>query len=267
MASRTDAGDAGLRAVLGDPAGCLLGLDFDGTLAPIVPDPTTSSMPAATMSTLLELASRLGRIAIVTGRPAGQAVQLGDLGRIPGLVVEGQYGAQRWAAGAMAERPAPPGIGALRAELPGLLDGADPQVWIEDKGLGLVVHTRRAGDPAGELERLRHRLIDAASRHGLAAECGRFVVEMRIPGITKGDALRRLVAEVGARSIIFAGDDLGDLPAYDAVERLRADGIAGLTVCAASGDVPEVEERADLVVDGPPGVAAFLRCLADTLAG
>jgi trehalose 6-phosphate phosphatase len=35
-----------------------------------------------------------------------------------------------------------------------------------------------------------------------------------------------------------------------------------VTVCSGSDEVPEVAERADLVVAGPPGVVAFMRALA-----
>jgi trehalose 6-phosphate phosphatase len=37
--SVTPAGRAGLAKLLDQPQGALIGLDFDGTLAPIVPDP------------------------------------------------------------------------------------------------------------------------------------------------------------------------------------------------------------------------------------
>jgi trehalose 6-phosphate phosphatase len=64
---------------------------------------------------------------------------------------------------------------------------------------------------------------------------------------------------------VFIGDDLGDLPAFDAVERLRGEGVPGLLVCSGSTEVSEVADRADLVVDGPEGVAALLQALADEL--
>jgi trehalose 6-phosphate phosphatase len=56
------------------------------------------------------------------------------------------------------------------------------------------------------------------------------------------------------------------LPAFAAVESLRGNGIAGLTVASGSTEVQAVAARADLVVDGPPGVAALLRALAEALS-
>ena len=90
--------------------------------------------------------------------------------------------------------------------------------------------------------------------------------EIRAQGIDKGDALRAIVAENGVRTIIFAGDDLGDLPAFRAVEQFRDEGIPGLLVCSASHEEDALAELADLVVDGPSGVAEWLDRLADSLA-
>jgi trehalose 6-phosphate phosphatase len=67
--------------------------------------------------------------------------------------------------------------------------------------------------------------------------------------------------------LLYAGDDLGDLAAFDVVEELRGDGIAGVTVCAGSEEVPTLAERADIVVDGPAGVAGLLRSLVPGAAG
>jgi trehalose 6-phosphate phosphatase len=64
---------------------------------------------------------------------------------------------------------------------------------------------------------------------------------------------------------MYAGDDLGDLPAFAAVDKLRSDGVPGLLVCSGSAEVTELAERADLVVDGPAGVVRLLMALASRL--
>ena len=71
----TDAGRAGLAALLADPAGALIGLDFDGTLAPIVPDPDAARGHPDVPEVLTRLATAGVRVAVVTGRPAGLAVE------------------------------------------------------------------------------------------------------------------------------------------------------------------------------------------------
>ncbi|HYA52185.1 MAG TPA: trehalose-phosphatase, partial [Streptosporangiaceae bacterium] len=164
--------------------------------------------------------------------------------------------------------PPPPGVAAARERLPGILAGAGaPEgTWTEDKGYALAVHTRRTADPAGALAALRGPLEGLAAETGLAVEPGRLVIELRPPGMDKGAALTGLAAERNSGAVMFAGDDLGDLAAFGAVRALRAAGHPGLTVCSSSAEVTELAAGADLVVDGPGGIAALLGSLARSLA-
>ncbi|MFF8987850.1 trehalose-phosphatase [Streptomyces globisporus] len=271
----TPAGREGLDAVLARPDRAVVALDFDGTLADIVPDPEQARAHPGTVEALAALAPKVAAIAVITGRPAGVAVRYGGFAGVPGLehlVVLGHYGAERWdAVTGTVHAPAPhPGVTAVRAELPGVLHefGAWNGTWIEEKGQAVAVHTRRAQDPQAVFESLRGPLGELAAKHGLIVEPGRLVLELRPPGMDKGVALAGFVAELDAESVIYAGDDLGDLAAFAAVEKLRSegpDGIPGLLVCSGSAEVPELAERADLSVPGPAAVVDFLAALAERL--
>ncbi len=265
--ARTAAGQAGLEALLAAPGRALIGTDFDGTLAPIVPDPRAARALPGAVPALVRLARTVGTIAVITGRPAAEAVRYGGLDAVPGLIVLGHYGGQRWQDGEVTGPGSPPAIEAARAALPGLLEraGAGEGTWVEDKELALAVHTRRAADPGAALRRLAGPLADLAAGLGLAAEPGRLVIELRAPGADKGGALRGLVAERGAGSVLFCGDDLGDLPAFAAVRELRAAGVPGCAAASASAESPQVAEAADLVVAGPEGIVALLAALAGRL--
>ena len=237
----------------------VVALDYDGTLAPIVDRPSDAVPAPGALDVLTALAPRLGTLALVTGRPADVVVELGALATVPGLVVLGQYGAQRWADGQVTTPSELPGVDAARRALPGLLaaEGAE----LEDKGLSLVVHTRRSPDPAGALERLTDPVAAVAADAGLELHPGRLVLELRPPGFDKRGALLSL-CESPPSAVLFAGDDLGDLPAFDAVDELRERGVPGVLVCSASAEGPvELRERADVVVDGPAGVVALLESL------
>ncbi|MCW8375634.1 trehalose-phosphatase [Streptomyces justiciae] len=269
----TPVGRDGLAAILAHPAKTIVALDFDGTLAPIVADPEQARAHPDAVPALAALAPKLAAVAVVTGRPAGVAVRLGGFAGVPGLehlVVLGHYGAERWdAVSGEVTAPAPhPGVAAVRAELPGFLDGigAWQGTWIEEKGRAVAVHTRRAEDPQAAFDALRTPLTDLATRHGLIVEPGRLVLELRPPGMDKGRALTDYVRELGAEAVLYAGDDLGDLPAFAAVDKLRSDGVPGLLVCSTgSEEVTDLKERADLVVNGPAGLVELLRHLADQL--
>ncbi|MER6462451.1 trehalose-phosphatase [Streptomyces sp. NPDC001228] len=269
---RTVAGRDGLAALLSQPRSALVGLDFDGTLAPIVADPEQARAHPDAVPALAALAPKVASVAVITGRPTDIAVRYGGFAGVPGLdhlVVLGHYGAERWdaATGELTAPPAHPGIAAVRAELPAVIDAAGAHgTWTEDKGHALAVHTRRADDPQAAFEALRAPLTDLATRHALIVEPGRLVLELRPPGMDKGVALRAYAREIGAGAILYAGDDLGDIPAFTAVEKLREEGVPGLLVCSGSAEVTELADRADLVVDGPEEVVRLLKTLADQSA-
>ncbi|MEV5346370.1 trehalose-phosphatase [Streptomyces achromogenes] len=269
---QTQSGRDGLAALLARPRTALIGLDFDGTLAPIVADPEQARAHPDAVPALAALAPKTASVAVITGRPPEVAVRYGGFAGVPGLehlTVLGHYGAERWdaATGTVTAPPPHPGVAAARAELPRLLEraGAAEGTWIEEKGRALAVHTRRAADPQGAYQSLRAPLADLAARHGLIVEPGRLVLELRPPGMDKGVALLDHARAVGAGCVVYAGDDLGDLPAFDAVDTLRADGVPGLLVCSGSTEVTELAKRADLVVGGPEGVVGLLRALAAQL--
>ena len=184
------------------------------------------------------------------------------------MVVLGQYGVERWnAAGdAYVLPPEPDEIVAVADELPALLASLGlAEARIEHKGRAIGVHTRTLADPAAAFARLASPIRELAERHGLRVEPGKNVWEIRAPGVDKGASLRSVVAETGARQVIFAGDDLGDLPAFEAVRALRDEGVAGLLVCSASYEEDALVAISDVILDGTAGVAEWLTALADAI--
>jgi trehalose 6-phosphate phosphatase len=259
------AGRAGLAAVLADPRHAVVAVDFDGTLAPIVGRPEDARPATGALDALAAVAAAVGTCAVVTGRGAGDVVALAGLDSVPHLHVLGHYGLEEWVDGRLTAPDPDPGVEVARSRLPDVLAAAPPGVHVEDKGQSLVVHTRPAADPAAALAALAGPLGELAGATGLETVPGRFVIELRPAGVDKGLAVRRLA--LGRRAVLYIGDDLGDLPAYDAVEALRADGVSGLTVASVGGDdaPAELAARADLLLDGPDAVVAFLRGLASVL--
>jgi trehalose 6-phosphate phosphatase len=255
----------------------IVALDFDGTLSPIVDNPNVAHIHADAGDVLVGLAAEVRAIAVVTGRPARQVLALGGLDEVGDamanrdreLVVLGQYGNERWTSvhrRVVTPKP-PPGLSGLIRDLPRLLRSAGtPDAWVEEKGLAVAVHTRRLEDPEVAFDRLLPVLSEAAAGRGLAVEPGRFVIEIRAAGMDKGKALRNLVSEFEAGGVVFVGDDLGDVPAFEAVLELRAAGLPGLLVCSGSDEQSALRELADIEVAGPDGVMDFLRGLAADVA-
>lgn len=270
---RTPAGVRAVKAIIAAPGDTVVGLDFDGTLASIVDDPEQAYADRAAVRALGRLGERVRAVVVITGRPVRTAVRLGGFDSVPGLgrmVVLGQYGVERWNAdgNSYLVPPAPAEIVAVAEELPGLLAGLGLDgARIEHKGRAIGVHTRTMPNPEAAFATLAEPVRDLAERHGLRVEPGRQVWEIRAPGMDKGAALRSFVSEVGARQVIFAGDDLGDMPAFNAVRELRDEGIEGLLVCSASYEEDALVQISDVILDGPAGVAGWLAALADALSG
>jgi trehalose 6-phosphate phosphatase len=250
-------------AIAADPAGAVLALDVDGTLSPIVERPGDARLAPGARDALAALTGHLAAVALISGRAAGDVVRLGDLEGLAGLRVLGHYGLERWLDGQL-DSPRPvPGVATARARLAALVRAAPAGVSVEDKRHSLVVHTRPAAHPQQALDDLEPTLRRIAADTDLEVVPGRYVIELRPAGIDKGGALRQVVEEVQARVVVYAGDDLGDLPAFAAVAELRAAGdVTGFTVAssdAGHAEAPrELRERADVVLDGPVAVVELL---------
>ncbi|RYP83511.1 trehalose-phosphatase [Nocardioides guangzhouensis] len=250
----------------------VVGLDFDGTLSPIVEDPEHAHIHDDAPGILVDLAGHVRAIAVVTGRPARQVLALGGLDEVGDalgeggreLFVFGQYGNERWSSHnrrVISPRP-PHGLASFLRELPRVLRREDAgDAYVEEKGLAVAVHTRRMADPGAAFRRLLPALTELARRHELVVEPGRNVIEVRSPGMHKGAAVDTLVEEQEAGAFVFIGDDLGDVDAFQAVLAHRKDGMPTLLVCSGSDEESALVDLADAVVDGPDGVLGFLRTL------
>jgi trehalose 6-phosphate phosphatase len=250
----------------------VVGLDFDGVLSPIVDEPSEAHIHPDAPGVLVALSDVVRAIAVVTGRPARQALALGGLDEVGDAIGEhgkqlflfGQYGNERWSSTdrrVISPRP-PQGLSTFESDLPALLRRAGATgAHIEEKGLAVAVHTRRLDDASAAFERLLPLMREQAERHGLIVEPGRNVIEVRSDGMHKGRAVETLVREQSAGGFLFAGDDLGDVEAFEAVGVLRDQGLPTLLVAAASEEQTALVPLADVVVQGPDGVLELLRRL------
>jgi trehalose 6-phosphate phosphatase len=278
MEFTSEEGEQRYAALVRAAAETIVGLDFDGTLAPIVEDPAEAHIHPEAGEVLAALAEQVLAVAVVTGRPARQALDLGGLERVGNAIGDagkelylfGQYGNERWSSTnrrVISPRP-PHGLASFTADLPRLLRryGAE-EAHIEEKGLAVAVHTRRLPDPELTFEALLPALREQAARHDLVVEPGKQVIEIRSPGMHKGIVVEKLVEELGAGGFVFVGDDLGDVEAFDAVAALSKGGLPTLLACSASDEESALVRLSDVLVHGPEGVLELLRQLtADAAA-
>jgi trehalose 6-phosphate phosphatase len=238
-----------------DPRHSALCLDFDGTLAAIVSDPVGARPWPGVPALLARLAARFALVAVISGRPAEFLHEV--LGSPAGVTLIGLYGLGQVGPDA---RPWEPVIADVadraRAEAP-------TGIYVEPKGLTVTLHWRHAPETAAWAQAFAAR--EEAGR-GLRVYEGRMSLELRPPlDVDKGTVVRSLVE--GMRAVAVFGDDLGDLPAFDAVAELGARGVAAARIAVIDVESDDlVAARSDLVVDGPAGAVALLERLAQAAA-
>jgi len=240
-----------------DPAGSGVFSDFDGTLSPIVEDPSRALPLRGVADELARLARRYGRVGVISGRPAAFLVtHLG--GR--GLYLSGLYGLESVpAGGGVVVVPEAERWRTVVEEVAARADAElGPGLHVERKGLSVTVHYRTAPDmqPVAAAWAARQ-----ATASGLVADPARMSYELR-PPVKRDKGIVLSEAAAGCRRVCFIGDDRGDIPAFEALDRLSAEGVVVLKVAVMSPEAPEeLLALADVVVDGPEGSLSLLRAL------
>jgi len=240
--------------------------DFDGTISNIVPLPGDARPLPGAVEVLHRLARVYARVAVVSGRPASfLAAQLDLAVHRSGLLAVGMYGMEQTdGTGAVVVRP---GLEEWRDKVEEAADrfaaGSPAAVLVERKGLGVTFHWRNAPAAAQASGQLAERL---AAELGLELRRGRMAVELTAAGgWDKGVAVATLCK--GLRSALFAGDDSGDMLAFEALDRLaKSSGLHAVKVAVENLEAPSaLAKAADLRVNEPAGVLSLLRFLAGEL--
>ena len=267
-------------AVASSPAATLLATDFDGTLSLIVDDPDAAVPLPGAAQVLQSLAGSLGELAVVSGRPVEFLVdrlsgQLSSAGQSsagltaadqsaadkPGLpdslTLVGLYGLQQIRHGVRSDHLEavawPERVAALAATAE---TNGPAGMRVELKGLSITLHYR--GQPQ-LLDQVEQYALELAATSGLVARTARMSVELHPPiDVDKGTVLMGLAQHL-AGPVLFLGDDVGDLPAFDALDTLSASGLQVFKILAQSEESDdELLRRADLILDGPSAMVAML---------
>jgi len=227
------------------PRPLLVGLDVDGVLAPIVAHADDAVLLPGMLDAMRALAERV-TVAVVSGRSISDLQRFGfpDNVEVFGLHGMERYGRTLELAEHERERLAR--LHALAAEAAHL---AGEGAWVEVKPASVVLHVREASpvDGARSAEALRQRAADITGVHILP---GKGVVELLTRATSKATAIDELRNEVGARGVVFAGDDRTDEEVFAAL----AD--EGCTIRVGPGETAARHRLA-----GPPEVLRFLRAL------
>jgi len=198
---------------------CLF-LDVDGTLVEFAATPDAVRIDPS-LASLIDRGSHAlgGALAIVSGRTIADLDRLFAPRQWPAA---GLHGLERRDARGLTTTTPSPGRSRLESAraMVEAFAGQHPGVLVEGKGASVAVHYRQAPDAESGLTRLLEQLVrDLGSEFELRP--GACVLELRLRGPSKADAIRAFLAEppFAGRIPVFAGDDLTDLDAFVAVER------------------------------------------------
>ncbi|AYF97132.1 trehalose-phosphatase [Protaetiibacter intestinalis] len=236
----------------------LVALDFDGTLAPEVDSPEQArALPEARDAVLRLLALPRTRVALVSGRALRSLIHVAQLPDETLLV--GSHGieirlddptARVNLDTAELER-----VDVLHEVLSQVADSID-DVWLEAKPAGFALHTRLATEEDSRLAHLVALRETQAELDDLTIREGKNVLEFAVRSTTKGEAVEHLRRYTAADAVFYAGDDVTDEDAFDA---LGPDDLG-----VKSGPGPTL---APFRVAGPAEVAHVLSALATFRAG
>lgn len=248
--------DPAITAIARTPV-LLIALDFDGTAAPLVPEP----MSARALPEIADAVARLTAmpstfVAYVSGRSLVHLREIAEHLDDSSVILAGSHGAQYWYPGqgesdvqeAMHERELRE---SLFEELEPLLT-AYPGVELERKTFGVGIHGRPA---ARDVERAAFAAVDEVLARRAARwrrRTGDRILEFSSRDEGKDAAIAALREHTGATGILFAGDDVTD---EDAMGVLGA-GDLGVRVGAG-------ETSAALRVGSPQEIAALLGVIAN----
>ncbi|WP_093268794.1 trehalose-phosphatase [Saccharopolyspora shandongensis] len=190
----------------------LVACDYDGTLAPIVADPTQAKPLPESVHALRSLAALPATTtAVISGRALRD---LATLSRLPAEVyLVGSHGSE-FDVGFVHELE--PEATQLRTELQIALQDivrGKPGVTLENKPASVAVHVRRAEAEVAE-EVLDTVRTGPAAWEGVQVTEGKAVIELAVVQTDKGNALDALRHQVGATAAIFLGDDVTDEKAF-----------------------------------------------------
>jgi trehalose 6-phosphate phosphatase len=257
-----------LRPFVEDPESSGLFFDFDGVLSDIVEKPFDARPAERAREALGALADRFKLVAVVSGRSAAELlVWLGDEIEIWGI-----HGAQRTFEGAvlLSERAEPYSelMERVRADAEQrVAELAIEGALVEDKGVMFTIHYRAVRDRTAAKRVLEEMAEELAAGYGVVASPQKMAIELRPPvEFAKSQVILQRAREATLTAVAFVGDDVVDLPGFDALDTLAGEGVTTFKVAVDSDEAPpELLQRADLVLAGPAAVVTWMETLVSSV--
>ena len=242
--------------------------DIDGTISKIVLNPDEASVSQIMKVTLKKLVHKFSLVGVITGRNVKNAEEM--LG-INELLYIGSHGLEYLKGGEIHIEPEVekylPIIQKIAQNIRGMKELCNiPDILFQEKGLCFTVHYRKCEDPMGTRRKILDTINEMEGLEKFKITEGRKVVEIRPKiGHDKGTILEKLVIENALEKIIYLGDDVTDVDAFNKLKGLKGEGkVNSISIVVVSEEVPEfVKESATFYVNGVEEVQKFFNWLLE----
>lgn len=241
--------------------------DIDGTISEIASSPEKAVVSSIMRNALIKLKDKFKLVAVISGRSVLNAREMVG---VEGLLYVGNHGLEYLKNG---ERVMVPGVESFLDQMKALgiefKEGELPNIKglkLEDKGICLSIHYRECEDP----EAIREKILETFGRSiyakNITVSEGRKIVEFKPPlGFDKGSILENIIKEHTLERVIYLGDDITDLDAFNSLGKLQnEEKIMGVSVLIQSSEIPDyVKEGSSFFVEDVDDVLRFFEWLID----
>lgn len=239
--------------------------DIDGTISKIVLDPDKAVISRIMKNTLRKLVNKFQLVGIITGRNVRNAKEMLE---VDGLLYIGSHGLEYLKDDEIYIEPEVeeylPIIKKVAQDIQTEELCSIKDILFQEKGICLSVHYRKCEDPEGTRRKILDVINELEGLENFKITEGRKVVDIRPKiGHDKGTILEKLVFENAVEKIIYLGDDVTDVDAFNKLKKLKGEGkVNGVGIVVVSEEVPEfVKENASFYVNGVEEVQKFFSWL------
>ena len=239
--------------------------DIDGTISEIAPTPEKALVTTVMRNMLVKLKEKFSMVVVISGRSALNAREMVG---VDGLLYVGNHGMEFLKDGELSRHPDVkkyiPVIKKTGQKLKtGDISSMNGLIF-EDKGICYSIHYRLSNPSENPRERILKTLHGYPECKKLNISEGRQLVELKPPvSCDKGTILQNIIEKYGLEKIIYLGDDITDLDAFDKLKRMQNEGkIRGVSILVLSSEIPSyIKEKSTFFVNGVDEVLKFFQWL------
>jgi trehalose 6-phosphate phosphatase len=242
--------------------------DIDGTISKIVLDPYEATITQIMRATLKKLVDKFQLVGIITGRNVKNAKEMLE---VDGLLYIGSHGLEYLKDDEIYIEPEVEEYLPIIQKIAQNIQTEEElynikNILFQEKGLCFTVHYRKCEDLEGTHRKILEAINEMEGIEKFKITEGRKVVEIRPKiGHDKGTILEKLIFENDVEKIIYLGDDVTDVDAFNKLKELKENGnVNGAGIVVVSEEVPEfVKENASFYVNGVDEVQKFFNWLLE----